>query len=262
MNQAPRPNHFIVVSPCKKLNTDFCLLFLHEALGSIGQWKSFPQQLCDLLGADGIVYERQGHGESKPLAQKRDASYLHKAAYEELETFIDQNLKGRKYLLVGHSDGASIALLHAAKFPTNCIGVISMAAHIFVEEETLAGIYPAIDAFENGKLKTALEKYHGDKTNDLFYAWSNTWLSTAFETWNIEAEIATINCPVLAIQGQDDQYGTEAQLDGIVSAIQPGMVNKLFMPNCGHAPHLEASPIVLQAIANWASAVLSVSFVV
>ena len=92
MNQAPRPNHFIVVSPCKKLNTDFCLLFLHEALGSIGQWKSFPQQLCDLLGADGIVYERQGHGESKPMAQKRDASYLHKAAYEELETFIDQNL--------------------------------------------------------------------------------------------------------------------------------------------------------------------------
>jgi len=262
MNQAPRPNHFIVVSPCKKLNTDFCLLFLHEALGSVGQWKTFPQQLCDLLGANGIVYERIGHGQSAPMRVMRDSTYLHHAAYEELETFIDQNLKGRKYLLVGHSDGGSIALLHAAKFPTNCIGVISMAAHVFVEEETLAGIYPAIDAFEKGKLKAALEKYHGDKTQDLFYAWSNTWLSESFAAWNIEADIATINCPVLAIQCKDDQYGTEAQLDGIVSAIKPVKVNKLFVPNCGHAPHLEATPIVLQAIANWASAVLRLSFVV
>lgn len=243
--------NFVELYPAKLLN-DFILVFLHEALGSISQWKSFPQQLCDTLGAKGVVYERIGHGNSLPMATKRGVDYLHVAAFDELPLFLHQNHQNHTYVLVGHSDGGSIALLHAAKEQQNCIGVITMAAHVFVEAETLAGILPAIEAFENGKLKKALEKYHGDNTNTLFYAWAHTWLSDAFASWNIEKELSSIACPVLAIQGADDQYGTEKQLDAIVSAVGSNKVTKVYLPNCGHAPHLEANDEVLATIQRWA----------
>jgi len=226
------------------------LIFLHEALGSIAQWKSFPQNLCNKLRLNGIVYERQGHGNSSALKDKRNEFYLHNYAWDELHKLIETILSlDKKIILVGHSDGASIALLYASKFPKQVIGIVSMAAHVIVEKETIAGIQPAVDAYEQGKL-VGLKKYHGEKTDGLFYAWAKTWNLNEFKDWNICREIENINQPVLAIQGMDDQYGTFQQLELIKNHIV-GDVDLEFIKNCGHHPHLEQSIFVIERISKW-----------
>ena len=138
-------------------------LFIHEALGSIGQWKSFPQELCDELGVQGIVYDRQGHGNSSNFIEERDEHYLHHYAMKELPPFAEMVIpKDKKILLIGHSDGGSISLLYDHKYPARIAGMVTMAAHVINEPETIAGIQPAVDAYELGKLD-GLKKYHGDK---------------------------------------------------------------------------------------------------
>lgn len=226
------------------------IIFLHEALGSIPQWKAFPQELCDALHLNGIVYERQGHGNSSPLSESRNEMYLHDYAYKELPTLLNTILSpDKKVILVGHSDGASIALLFAACNPKKVVGIISMAAHVIVEEVTLHGIAPAVKAFENKKLE-GLRKYHGEKTDDLFYAWAKTWNHPSFRDWNICNELKTINCPVLAIQGENDQYGTETQLLLIQENI-PHKTTLELIKNCGHHPHLEQATTVIDLIKEW-----------
>lgn len=226
------------------------LLFLHEALGSIPQWKAFPQELCDALQLNGIVYERQGHGNSSPLTELRNETYLHNYAHQELPMLLETILSpDKKVILVGHSDGASIALLFTSHYPKKVIGVVSMAAHVIVEEVTLHGIAPAVKAFENKKLE-GLRKYHGEKTEDLFYAWANTWNLPSFRDWNICTELKTINCPVLAIQGENDQYGTEKQLLLIQEHI-PLKTTLNLIKHCGHHPHLEQTNFVIDLIKEW-----------
>jgi len=228
------------------------LLFLHEALGSIGQWKSFPQQLCNALKFNGIVYERQGYGNSSPLTSERTNAYLHHYAWEELPRLLDVLLpQEKKVILVGHSDGASIALLYAAKYPQRVQALVSMAAHVIVEDVTLAGIAPAVQAYQQGKLD-GLKKYHGDKTEQLFYAWAHTWNLREFRDWNICKDIETIDCPILAIQGINDQYGTEKQLDLIDQHTPLAIVQKVLIPQCGHHPHLEQPAKVIELICNFA----------
>lgn len=228
-------------------NEHIILVFLHEALGSLGQWKAFPELLCKKLQLDGFVYERQGHGNSSPFSSERTASYLHEYAWDELNELITTAFSSdKKIILIGHSDGGTIALLYAAKFPKNVLACITMAAHVINEPETIAGIQPAIDAYEAGKLD-GLKKYHGDKTEALFYAWANTWKSPDFKHWNICNDIQSISCPVLAIQGSTDQYGTEKQLDLIKQNVS-GKVKTVMLPNCGHHPHLEVSEQVLSEI--------------
>jgi pimeloyl-ACP methyl ester carboxylesterase len=223
------------------------LVFLHEALGSHGQWKAFPELLCKKLQLDGFVYERQGHGNSSPFSSERTASYLHEYAWDELNELITTAFSSdKKIILIGHSDGGTIALLYAAKFPKNVLACITMAAHVINEPETIAGIQPAIDAYEAGKLD-GLKKYHGDKTEALFYAWARTWKSNEFEQWNICKDIQSISCPVLALQGSTDQYGTEKQLDLIKQNVS-GKVKTVMLPNCGHHPHLEVPEQVLSEI--------------
>lgn len=228
-------------------NENIILVFLHEALGSIGQWKAFPELLCKKLQLDGFVYERQGHGNSSPFSSERTASYLHDYAWIELNELITTAFSAdKKIILVGHSDGGTIALLYAAKFPKNVLACLTMAAHVINEPETIAGIQPAIDAYEAGKL-VGLTKYHGDKTEALFYAWARTWKSSEFEHWNICNDIQSISCPVLALQGSTDQYGTEKQLDLIRKNVS-GKVKTVMLTNCGHHPHLEVSEHVLSEI--------------
>lgn len=225
-------------------------IFLHEALGSIGQWKSFPQLLCTALGVNGLVYEREGYGQSSPLSHSRAADYLHRYALEELPQLIQTLLPPeKKVLLVGHSDGASIALLYASAYPDRVAGVISMAAHVIVEEVTLAGIEPAVEAYRAGKL-AGLQKYHGDKTDTLFYAWADTWRMPAFRDWNICAALETVAAPVIAIQGANDQYGTDWQLD-LIEHHCAGSVQKELLSGCGHHPHLEKTQEVIHLIQNW-----------
>lgn len=228
-------------------NEHIILVFLHEALGSIGQWKAFPELLCKKLQLDGFVYERQGHGNSSPFSSERTAFYLHDYAWIELNELITTAFSAdKKIILVGHSDGGTIALLYAAKFPKNVLACVTMAAHVINEPETIAGIQPAIDAYEAGKL-VGLTKYHGDKTEALFYAWARTWKSSEFEHWNICKDIQSISCPVLAIQGSTDQYGTEKQLDLIKTNVS-GKAKTIMLPNCGHHPHLEVQENVLSEI--------------
>lgn len=224
------------------------LVFLHEALGSIIQWKGFPSELCNSFHLAGIVIERSGHGKSSPLAGGRDIHYLHHYADETLDVLREVLNPTQKYIIIGHSDGGSIALILASRNLKNLQAVVTMAAHTFVEEKTLAGIYPAIEAFEAGKLD-GLYKIHGSKTKTLFYAWANTWLNPVFKNWDIRDEIKHFQVPVLAIQGKDDQYGTEEQVNSIVFSHEKRL--KEIIPSCGHHPHLEKPEQVMKAITHW-----------
>ncbi|MNU78369.1 2-succinyl-6-hydroxy-2,4-cyclohexadiene-1-carboxylate synthase [compost metagenome] len=226
------------------------LVFLHEALGSIVQWKSFPQNLCNSLNLPGVVIERSGHGKSSSLVGERDRNYLHEYADETIQVLLEILNPDQNIILIGHSDGGSIALLLASKQLKNLQAVATMAAHTFVEQETLVGIHPAIEAFKSGKLN-GLYNIHGDKTETLFYAWANTWLSSGFKSWDIRHEIQDFKQPVLAIQGFNDQYGTEEQIHSIVAGFS-NRVGKM-IPACGHHPHLEKSKEMVDLISEWVS---------
>ena len=219
------------------------LVFLHEGLGSTTQWKDFPHRLCELTGCRGLIYDRQGYGQSTPLNKSRTLHYLHEYALVELPQLLAALLPGQDYILVGHSDGGSIALIHAAARDPHLRGVITEAAHVFVEPETLDGIRAADNAYEQGKL-AGLAKYHGDKTAQIFKAWSDTWLTPAFSHWNIEYLLPATECPLLVIQGEDDQYGSRSQVDSIAEGCG-GPTQAELIPDCGHSPHHEQAEEVL-----------------
>lgn len=231
-------------------HADTLLIFLHEALGSIPQWRDFPRELCDELRLNGIVYERQGHGKSSSLTRERDENYLHHYAWKELPNFIDAVFAPeQKIILVGHSDGGTIALLYASRFPKNVEMVITMAAHVINEQETIAGIEPAVKAFKAGKL-ARLNDFHGDKTEDLFFAWADTWGAEFFRNWNITQDIHGVQAPVLAIQGANDQYGTIRQLELIEKHVS-ALCHTILLNNCGHHPHLEQKAKVIELIRHF-----------
>ncbi|MES2799899.1 MAG: alpha/beta hydrolase [Bacteroidota bacterium] len=231
---------------------DCILVFLHEALGSIPQWRGFPAELCKKMSMNGIVYERQGHGKSDALSGIRPPSYLHDYAYIELAQLLEILLPPQlKIILVGHSDGGTIALLYASKFPKRVKAVITMAAHVIYEQETVAGIEPAIVAFEAGKL-AKLSSFHGEKTRDLFYAWAHTWKNENFKNWTICNEIRSFSGPSLILQGKNDQYGTELQLQ-LIKENAAGDCTTLLLDACGHHPHLEQKEEVINLIYNWLS---------
>lgn len=224
------------------------LVFLHEALGSIIQWRQFPSFLCQQQQLSGLVIERRGHGQSDPMNAPRTKTYLHDYA-EELHAVLEEVYPlGTPFILVGHSDGASIALIYASRYPKNVRAIISMAAHTFVEEETIAGIPPAVAAYESGKLD-GLNRIHGEKTDALFRAWSDTWQSDDFRHWDIRKEIPAINCPILAIQGINDQYGTPEQITSIEKNVT--QVTTAILTDCGHHPHLEKQVEILELTANF-----------
>lgn len=236
------------INPVLLTDSKPVLVFLHEALGSIIQWKSFPAELCSTLHLPGIVIERTGHGKSSELNGKRDIHYLHNYADETQEVLREILNPNQKTILIGHSDGGSIALILASRKLKNLQAVATMAAHTFVEDETLTGIHPAIEAFEAGKLD-GLYRIHGEKTRELFYAWANTWLEPSFKNWDIRDEIQSFQIPVLAIQGKNDQYGTEEQVNSIVSGYQNR--KGIMVPGCGHHPHLEKQEEITKAITTW-----------
>lgn len=222
------------------------LVFLHEGLGSIGMWKEFPDRLCAATGCPGLVYERQGYGQSSPQPAPRSIHYLHRSALVELPAVIERLAPGREHVVVGHSDGGSIALIYAAGRPQGLLGVISAAAHVFVEEITIEGIHAVLAAHSAGKMR-ALARYHGDKAEQVFSSWADTWLAPWFRQWNIEYLLPAIACPLLAMQGSDDNYGSGAQLDAIERGT-PG-ARQLMLPGCGHSPHIEQPEAALQAMA-------------
>jgi len=223
------------------------LVFLHEGLGCIGMWKEFPQRLCAATGCPGLVYERQGYGLSSPQPRHRTVHYLHQSAMVELPALVELLAPGREHIVVGHSDGGSIALIYAAGRPQALRGVISVAAHVFVEDITIEGIRAVLAAHGSGKMLRALARHHGDKAETVFSSWADTWLAPWFRKWNIEYLLPAIACPLLAMQGSDDHYGSGAQLDAIERGT-PG-ARQLLLPDCGHSPHLEQPEATLQAMA-------------
>ncbi len=218
------------------------LVFLHEGLGSVAAWRGFPRALCDRLHAPGLVYSRRGYGRSTPLAESRTTDYLHREAWQVLPLLLER-CGVERTVLVGHSDGGSIALLYAARHDPLAIAI--MAPHVFVEDMTIAGIVEARTAWDQGKLRQPLARVHDDPEG-AFFGWNDAWLDPAFRQWNIEAKLPNIRCPVLAIQGHDDQYGTMEQLDRIAHGVPAARLLKL--ENCGHAPQRDQPEHVLSAI--------------
>jgi len=231
------------------------LVFLHEGLGSIGLWKDFPEALCYATGLPGFVYERQGHGDADPLlAQPRPVGYLEEQAEQVLPRVLAAAGINR-FVHIGHSDGGTIALLHAASNPPGLLGAVTEAAHVFVEQITLDGIRAARTAFAEGTLKPRLERWHGANTEGVFWAWNATWLAPAFATWDMQDRLPAIRCPLLVVQGANDEYGTSAQVDAITRQTG-GPATPLLIPACGHVPHQQARPAVLEAVTSFLRGVL------
>lgn len=221
-----------------------CLVFLHEGLGSVAQWRDFPERLCQRTRCPGLVYDRIGHGQSSPLIHPRTSDYLHQAATDELAKVIASLIPGQRFILVGHSDGGSIGLIFGATRPSHLLGIVTVAAHAFVEQVSLDGIAQAQEAFTHGKLKKGLARHHGDKTETLFKAWADTWTSPEFRSWSIAELLPSIEVPLLVLQGRDDRYGSASQVDTIVNQ-SSGPATPLILEDCGHAPHLEFPELTL-----------------
>lgn len=224
------------------------LVFLHEGLGSIRRWRDFPQRVASATGRRVLVYDRYGCGDSEPVAEaKAGVRYLHREALRALPELLNA-LKIENPVLVGHSDGASIALIHAgAGHPVR--GLALLAPHVFAEPEGLASIREARRQFETTDFPERMRKYHRDPRKT-FYLWNDAWLDPEFERWNIEEYLAPIRCPVLLIQGEDDQYGTLAQLDAIRRQVG-GPCDVLVLPQCGHSPSKDQPETVLLSLSNF-----------
>lgn len=211
------------------------VVFLHEGLGSVAMWKDFPQRFCDEHNLRGLVYSRYGYGAStpRPKDERWRPDFMHRQAREVLPALLDALGIERPWLF-GHSDGGSIALLHAASFAEKLRGVIVLAPHIFVEDISVDNIAATREAYLAQGLRERLARYHAD-VDSAFWGWNDIWLDPAFRDWNIEAELGRIRCPLLAIQGEDDEYGTLEQVNGIARRAPQAKV--LVLPQCGHSPH-------------------------
>jgi pimeloyl-ACP methyl ester carboxylesterase len=225
------------------------IVMLHEGLGSISHWKDFPAQVAERTGAEVFVYSRQGHGDSDAAVQPRSIRYLHHEAEIVLPEILRQAGIERP-VLFGHSDGASIAILYAAVFPETPRGIILAAPHVFVEEKAITGIEHAKHAYKTTDLPAKLARHHAD-ADALFRAWYGIWLSPEFRPWNIEKYLTHVRCPVLIIQGVDDEYGTLAQTDAIRARIPQAELAVL--DNSKHSPHRDQTQITLDLIEKFMS---------
>lgn len=222
------------------------LVFLHEGLGSLAMWKDFPERLCAAAGCRGLVYSRPGAGSSTPRAPSEvwDVDYLHRQAFEVLPALLRTLRIDEPYWLLGHSDGGSIALLHAARFANQVAGAIVLAPHIFVEDLSVASIEKTRIAYVQGDLKQRLAKYHDDP-DSAFWGWNRIWLDPAFRRWRIGPAVQQLRCPLLAVQGLDDEYGTLEQIRGI-RRLAPH-TQLLELPACGHSPHRDQPEALIEA---------------
>jgi pimeloyl-ACP methyl ester carboxylesterase len=225
------------------------IIFLHESLGSIALWRDFPKKLGERTNCNVLVYDRFGYGKSGPfLTAGREHDYMEREA-DLLAGLLDEWRIGEA-ILFGHSDGGSIALIVAAKYPEKIKAIITEGAHVFVEDVTLAGIREAIGLYNTTDLKARLEKYHGGNTEAMFWAWAKIWTSDGFRDWNIESFLPMIKCPALIIQGEADEYGTFEQVEKIVRQVN-GKVSKYILPEVGHTPHKDAPELILEKSADF-----------
>jgi len=217
------------------------MVFLHEGLGSVAMWKDFPARCAHATGYDALVYSRYGYGQSDPITEPRRVEYMHDEALKTLPELLAK-LDIQRPILFGHSDGASIALIHAGRHPV--AGVVVLAPHLFVEDIALDGIRSIRSAYEAGDLKSRLARYHADP-DSAFWGWHDIWLHPDLRAWNIQDCVDRIQSPVLAIQGIDDEYGSMEHLDRIPRA------ELLKLENCRHSPHRDQPEAVIAATSRF-----------
>jgi pimeloyl-ACP methyl ester carboxylesterase len=226
------------------------MIFLHEGLGSLAMWKDFPATLCDALGCRGLVYSRPGYGRSTARAADElwRADFMHQQAHNVLPALLQalhvEPAQDPPWLF-GHSDGGSIALLYAARQAMHCAGAIVLAPHIVVEDLSVASIDTTRQAYLHGGLRERLAKYHDDP-DSAFWGWNRIWLDPAFRHWQIAAEIGAIRCPLLAVQGLDDEYGTLEQVRGIQRQVP--QTTLLELADCGHSPQRDQAERLIAAV--------------
>jgi pimeloyl-ACP methyl ester carboxylesterase len=226
-------------------STQPVLVFLHEGLGSVGLWADFPARVAASTSCRAFVYSRFGHGESDPPPAPRTPAFMHEEAREVLPRLLAK-WGISKPLLIGHSDGASIALIHAAEHPVTAL--VGIAPHVFVEEECLAEIRQAKTLYQEAGRRERMAAHHRD-VDAAFYGWNDVWLNPDFKAWNIEELLPAIDVPVLLIQGDDDPYGTLAQIDAVANATR-GPVERIVL-SCRHAPHVQAPEETLAAVSRF-----------
>ena len=230
------------------------LILLHEGLGSIALWRDFPAKLAEATGCPVVVYSRYGYGRSDALAGPRGVDYMHREALKTLAE-LRAELSLDDAILIGHSDGASIALIHAGSGRWPVRALVLEAPHVFVEDVSITSIAAARTAYEATDLRWRLARYHAD-VDSAFRGWNDIWLHADFRAWNIEEYLPGVRCPVLAIQGTDDEYGTPEQLDAIERGVA-GPFERLVLPDCRHSPHRDQEDAVLTAMARFVARVSS-----
>lgn len=226
------------------------LVFLHEGLGSAALWRGFPAAVCAATGRRGLVYSRPGYGGSSVVKDRRRTDYMHHEALEVLPEVLAR-LSIDRPILLGHSDGASIALIHAGarRWPVEALALL--APHVFVEATTVESIEAAAHAYRTTDLAQRMARHHRD-ADATFWGWNQVWLSEEFRSWNIEEVLGAIQCPVLVVQGENDEYGTLAQVEAIRQGVA-GPIRTVVLPHCRHAPHLDQPDATLRAVVELVS---------
>ena len=230
---------------------DETIVMLHEGLGSIALWRDFPQLLAARTRCRVLVYSRYGHGDSETLAEKRPVDFMHHEGEVVLPELLDK-LNLEQPILLGHSDGGSIALIFAGRHPERARALILEAPHVFVEDLSVASIAAAKVAYETTNFRSKLGIYHFD-VDATFWGWNDIWLDPRFRSWNIESYLETIRCPVLCIQGEEDEYGTRAQVEAIAARVPETEI--LMLPDCKHSPHRDQREATLDKMAEFVAKV-------
>lgn len=230
------------------------LVFLHEGLGSITQWRDFPQALCEATGLPALVYDRYGYGLSEPLNEPRPDDFLIQEAHRLIELLAQFEIS--KPVIVGHSDGGTIALMVAALYPDAIKAVVTEAAHVMFEPVTRQGLSAVYERFQTDQqLQDGLARHHGANTREMVTQWAQTWLRPTLADWSMHDMLPAITCPVLALQGADDDHGSAQQLRDIGDGVG-GPVDCVMIEACGHVPHFQARERVIAEISRFLSTTL------
>ena len=227
--------------------TDTTIVMLHEGLGSVAMWKDFPGRVAEATGCGVLAYSRYGHGKSERLAEKRPVDFMHHEAKLVLPELLRQS-EIQRPILFGHSDGASMALIYAGTWPERVRGLVLEAPHVSVEDVNIRSITAIRELYESSDLPQKLARYH-DHADETFRGWNDIWLDPQFRNWDIGEYLAAISSPTLVIQGENDEYGTLAQVEAIQRRVPA--TQSLILPRCGHSPHRDQPSLTLDAISKF-----------
>ncbi len=222
------------------------LVFMHDGLGCIEMWRDLPDKIAAMTGFPALIYDRWGYGKSDTLTEPRQFNYRHVEALQTLPEVLTQ-FSIDQFILIGHSDGGAMSLLAASRFTDRVLAVATFAPQVAIPDQMQSDMLKTMQVFEEGKLKTGLEKYHGDNTTSMFFGWANAWSSDEFKGWNMAEEFKQIKCPLLTIVGAKDEYGYQHNLDAIEAGVSTALKQLTFLDS-GHAPHQDEPDRVINEI--------------